>query len=98
MTRSRWFVAIPIALSCMRPVAIAAPAPQDSVVSVTPAAVAAFDTNRWVDSTLASLTPRRRVAQTVMPWVLGDYTSVDDSVFKEIVRWVADEGVGGLTM
>jgi beta-N-acetylhexosaminidase len=56
------------------------------------------DTTRWVDSTLASLSLRERVGQMVMFWVLGDYTSVEDSVFKEVVRWVEQEKVGGIAM
>ena len=57
-----------------------------------------LDTARWVDSTLASLPLRRRVAQMVMFWMLGDYTSVDDSTFAEVVNWVQREGVGGISM
>ena len=56
------------------------------------------DTTRWVDSTLATLSLRERVGQMVMFWVLGDFTSVDDSVFKEVVRWVEQEKVGGIAM
>lgn len=56
------------------------------------------DTTRWVDSTLASLSPRERVAQLVMFWMLGDYSSTTDSMFTEIVRWVEHEGVGGVTV
>jgi beta-N-acetylhexosaminidase len=56
------------------------------------------DTARWVERTLSQLSLRQRVAQMVMFWVLGDYTSVDDSTFREVVRWVESEGVGGMTM
>ena len=56
------------------------------------------DTTRWLDSTLAMLSLRERVGQMVMFWVLGDYTSVEDSVFKEVVRWVEQEKVGGIAM
>lgn len=56
------------------------------------------DTSAWVDSTLTSLTLRQRIAQMVMFWTLGDYTSVEDSTFAEAVRWVETEGVGGVTM
>ena len=63
---------------------------------VTP--VALRDTGAWVDSVMATLSPRQRIAQMVMFWVLGDFNSVDDSVFREVVRWVEQEGVGGMTM
>ncbi|HEU5184282.1 MAG TPA: glycoside hydrolase family 3 protein [Gemmatimonadaceae bacterium] len=52
----------------------------------------------WVDRTLARLTLRERVAQMVMLWVLGDYAHVDDSVFAEARRAVADERIGGVIM
>jgi beta-N-acetylhexosaminidase len=67
--------------------------------TVAPASSGALnDTTRWVDSTLATLSLRERVGQMVMFWVLGDFTSVDDSVFKEVVRWVQQEKVGGIAM
>jgi beta-N-acetylhexosaminidase len=31
-------------------------------------------------------------------WVLGDYTNERDSSFAEVVRWVTEDGVGGMTM
>jgi beta-N-acetylhexosaminidase len=62
------------------------------------AAPGTLDTSRWVDSTLASLSPRERVAQLVTFWVLGDYASVEDSIFAETVRRVEKEGVGGVVM
>jgi beta-N-acetylhexosaminidase len=84
------------AVAC-RPTSV--PPPSMAIASASAPAVAVpFDTSRWVDSTLASLPLRGRVAQTVMFWTLGDYTSVNDSMFAEVVRWVESEGVGGLTM
>lgn len=67
-------------------------------VSASVSAPARFDTAAWADSTLRSLTPRQRVAQLVMFWVLGDYAHVDDSIFAETVRRVEQEGVTGITM
>jgi beta-N-acetylhexosaminidase len=52
----------------------------------------------WVDRTLARLTPRQRVAQMVMVWVLGDYANVDDSTFAEVRRAVTDDRIGGVIM
>jgi beta-N-acetylhexosaminidase len=51
-----------------------------------------------VDSTLASLTLRERVGQMINVWVLGDYTNERDSSFAEVLRWVTQDGVGGVTM
>jgi beta-N-acetylhexosaminidase len=67
----------------------------------TPSAVAVIvgrDTARWIDSTLAALSLRDRVGQMVTVWTLGDYTSVDDSSFAEMLRWVERDHVGGITM
>ena len=52
----------------------------------------------WVDSTIATLTLRERVAQMMMIWVLGDYTSARDAGFASIMEQVETEGVGGLVM
>jgi beta-N-acetylhexosaminidase len=56
------------------------------------------DQRRWVDETLASLTPRERVAQLVTVWVLGDYTNASDPTLEQVRQWVAEEGVGGVLM
>src|SRR5207248_6903789 len=49
-----------------------------------------------VDSVLAALSPRQRVAQLVVPWLAGSYTAVDDSLFQVAARWVDSLEVGGL--
>jgi len=75
------------------------PAPAgDPPAAALARAVPLGDTTVWVDSVLASLGTRQRVAQMVMFWTLGDYTAVNDSVFAEVVRWVEQEGVGGVIM
>src|SRR5205823_4091882 len=53
---------------------------------------------RWVDSTLATLSLRDRVGQMVMVWVLGDYTSNGDSTFAEVRRWIQQDHIGGVSM
>jgi beta-N-acetylhexosaminidase len=58
----------------------------------------ARDTAAWVDRTLTNLSLRDRVAQMVVVWSLGDYTSYEDSTFREVLRWVEQEHVGGLTI
>lgn len=52
----------------------------------------------WVERTLAALSPRERVAQMVMLWVLGDYAHVEDSTFAEVRRAVAADRIGGVIM
>ena len=53
---------------------------------------------RWIDSTLATLSLRQRIGQTVMVWVLGDYTSYGDSSYAEVRRWIERDGIGGVSM
>jgi beta-N-acetylhexosaminidase len=84
-------------LSCVPP-APAAATPRDSGVAAVSRVGAPLDTARWIADVLASLTPRQRVAQMTMFWMLGDYTSRDDTTFAEIVSWVEREGAGGITM
>jgi beta-N-acetylhexosaminidase len=52
----------------------------------------------WVDRTLGSLSLRQRVGQMVMVWVLGDYSSADDSSSARALEAVTADGVGGLVM
>jgi beta-N-acetylhexosaminidase len=58
----------------------------------------AADTATWIARVIGTLSVRDRVAQTVMMWTLGDYTSVDDSSFAEVLRWVEHDHIGGITM
>ncbi|MGH7671986.1 MAG: glycoside hydrolase family 3 protein, partial [Gemmatimonadales bacterium] len=49
-----------------------------------------------VDAVLASLSTRQKVAQLVVPWLLGNYTAFDDSAFQVAARWVDSLEVGGI--
>ena len=49
-----------------------------------------------IDSLLASLTVRQKIAQLVVPWLLGNYTAADDSVFLVAQRWVHELEIGGI--
>src|SRR5258708_25432822 len=51
---------------------------------------------QYVDSILAHLSARQRVAQLVVPWLPGSYTALDDSLFGVAARWVDSLEVGGL--
>ncbi len=53
---------------------------------------------RWVDSTLATLSLRQKVAQMLMPWVLGDYTALNTDEFNHIRDLVQTQEVGGIVM
>ncbi|MGK2963000.1 MAG: glycoside hydrolase family 3 protein, partial [Gemmatimonadaceae bacterium] len=52
----------------------------------------------WVETTLASLSPRERVAQLVMPWVPGEYAAVGSPEYEQVRGWVEDDKVGGLIL
>jgi beta-N-acetylhexosaminidase len=52
----------------------------------------------WVEATLASLSPRERVAQLVMPWVPGEYAAVGSPEYEQVRGWVENDKVGGLIL
>ncbi|MDQ3081243.1 MAG: glycoside hydrolase family 3 protein [Gemmatimonadota bacterium] len=52
----------------------------------------------WIETILASLTPRERVAQLVMPWVPGEYAAVGSPEYDQVRGWVEDDKVGGLIL
>jgi len=58
--------------------------------SLTPEALA------WVDTTLARLPLRRRIAQMLMPWTSAEYLSTDSDRFDDLRGLVEEEGIGGL--
>ena len=49
-----------------------------------------------IDSVLAQLTPRQKVAQLVVPWLGGNYTALDDSAFQIATRWIDSLEIGGI--
>ena len=51
-----------------------------------------------MDSTFATLSLHDRVGQMVMVWMLGDYTNTRDSTYAEVIRWVEQDHIGGVSM
>ncbi|MGH7606165.1 MAG: glycoside hydrolase family 3 protein [Gemmatimonadales bacterium] len=49
-----------------------------------------------VDAVVASLSTRQKIGQLVIPWLLGNYTALDDSAFQTAVRWVDSLEIGGI--
>jgi beta-N-acetylhexosaminidase len=49
-----------------------------------------------IDSLLATLTVRQKVAQLVTPWLAGNYAALDDSASLVPQRWVDSLQVGGI--
>jgi len=89
-------------LSCAAPAAPGSLSPESTgALRGVPASLTAplpAVATRWIDSTLASLTLRDRVAQMMMIWVLGDYTSTTDSSFAWAADRIALDRVGGVVM
>jgi beta-N-acetylhexosaminidase len=93
-------VAGTIAAGC-RTATPATPSPNPDPVAVPAAAPIGPLTRahrRWVDSTLATLSLRDRVAQMVMVWALGDYTNARDATYAQLVQWIEQDHVGGVAM
>jgi beta-N-acetylhexosaminidase len=51
---------------------------------------------RWADSVLATLSLRDKAAQMVWPWILGDYTAVDNPAWLHVERLIHDQKLGGI--
>ncbi|MDQ6827992.1 MAG: beta-N-acetylglucosaminidase, partial [Gemmatimonadota bacterium] len=49
----------------------------------------------WVDSVLATLSLRDKVAQTVWPWTLGDYRAMNDPQWTRMAAYATEQHVGG---
>lgn len=102
-------LALVFACAAPRPAAGPAPAPAPgprdlptatALSDVVPSLTAPLPPHaeRWVEETLASLSLRDRIAQMVMIWVLGDYTSTSDSSYATAAERVTLDRVGGVVM
>ncbi len=49
-----------------------------------------------IASLLRTLSTRQKVAQLVMPWLLGDYVPSDDPTMRRAIMWVDSLEVGGI--
>lgn len=91
--------------ACTPPAPAVSPALGDASVNrilgkASPGATTPLTTqdSAWVESILASLSPRERVAQLVMPWVPGEYAAVGSPGYEQVRRWVEEDKVGGLIL
>ena len=50
----------------------------------------------WADSVLTTLSLRDKAAQMVWPWILGDYTAVDNAAWRRVERLVREQKLGGV--
>lgn len=56
------------------------------------------DLRPWSERTLESLTLREKVAQLMMPFVIGDFAPEGSSSWSRAVGYVEREGIGGVIM
>jgi beta-N-acetylhexosaminidase len=49
----------------------------------------------WADSVLTTLSLRDKAAQMVWPWILGDYTAVDNAAWTRVERLIREQKLGG---
>jgi beta-N-acetylhexosaminidase len=89
---------VELALPPGAPALVAAPAPAAASGNIDPRTPLTPAQRDWVERTLASLTLRERIGQMINVWVLGDYTNTHDSSFAEVLRWIRQDKVGGVTM
>jgi beta-N-acetylhexosaminidase len=69
------------------------PSPQPATPAPIPSAVGP-ETD--VETVLAGLSVRDRIAQLVMPWIPGTYAAYDDDGFERAEAWVDSLHVGGI--
>ena len=50
----------------------------------------------WVEETLASMSLKQQVAQLIIQWLPGSYTSTNSSEFKEWADWIKYDQIGGI--
>ncbi|MEP7002176.1 MAG: endonuclease/exonuclease/phosphatase family protein, partial [bacterium] len=90
----------------LRPSALAVPTKVAAVPAKAPVTTGNLDPrtpltaaqHEWVEWTLNSLSLRERAGQMINVWVLGDYTNTHDSSFAEVLRWIRQDHIGGVTM
>ncbi len=56
------------------------------------------DTRTWSERTIEELTLREKVAQLMMPWVIGDFAPEGSTSFARARTYVEEEGIGGIIM
>jgi beta-N-acetylhexosaminidase len=76
------------------------PLPPVTVSGAAPAAVPTLELTaeqaEWVESTLAGMTLRQRVAQLVLPWIRGGRIAPGSADHQRLRRWIEQDEVGGL--
>jgi beta-N-acetylhexosaminidase len=80
--------------------AVSEEAPQPTITTPAPPRPSSLNVDaageRWVESTLARMTTRQRVAQLVFPWISGKAPEEDSGEARQMIGWVSRGEVGGL--
>jgi beta-N-acetylhexosaminidase len=91
-----WRATLAIAVSIVTlgctPAAVGAPRPSPAVGSQRSLS------SPWIDSVLASMSPRDKAAQLVWPQLFGDYTPTSSAAWTRIEQLIKTEHVGGFIM
>ena len=106
-TSLRWagLAGVLVALSCAPAVSspVRAPSPRTipADLRALPPSLSAplpAEARRWIETTLREMPLREKIAQMIMIWVLGDYTSTTDQTFADAAERVRVDKVGGVVM
>ena len=86
------FAALVMITSCARPIPQSDPAPtgQAALFPMTSSAL------NHVQHLIDSLPLRDKIAQLIMPWLLGGYESLDATEMAQALKWVNSDHVGGI--
>src|SRR3989442_10566302 len=90
MMRAHNLLILGVLFGCAGPTAI------QPIRPIRPAAEPTAATALSTDSLLASLTPREKIGQLIVPWLRGNYTPFCDSSLQVAERWVGALRVGGV--
>ncbi|MGA1360126.1 MAG: glycoside hydrolase family 3 N-terminal domain-containing protein [Gemmatimonadaceae bacterium] len=106
-TSLRWagLAGVMLALSCAPAISstVGAPSPHPipAGIRTLPPSLSAplpSEAQRWIETTVREMPLREKIAQMIMIWVLGDYTSTTDQTFADAAERVAVDQVGGVIM
>jgi beta-N-acetylhexosaminidase len=78
------------------PAPTSGPLPEIPAVEFPAAVTQARQGRPDIDALLRTLTPRQKLGQLLMPWVVGSYAAFDDSALVRAAGWVDSLELGGI--
>jgi hypothetical protein len=78
------------------PAPASGPLPETPAVEFPAAVTQARQGRPDIDALLRTLTPRQKLGQLLMPWVVGSYAAFDDSALVRAAGWVDSLELGGI--